>query len=76
MPISERLAQAKPNESNRGCRTCLWMETLSEKDRAAFYEWIDSGNSLTQLFRICVDDPDNPYPVSFTALRNHVRDCR
>lgn len=76
MGLSERLAAQDPQQANRGCRTCQWLAQLDEPDRAAFHDWLATGYSLTQLYRVCVDDPDHPYPVSFTALRNHVRDCK
>lgn len=77
MGLSERLAEVNvPNLSNSGCRTCKWLLTLSDKDRAAFYDWVQNDHSIMQLHRLCVSDPDNPLTVSFTALRNHVRDCK
>lgn len=75
MGLSDRLAETTPNKSNRGCRTCQWLLTLGESDLAAFHNWIADGNSVMQLHKVCNSDPDNPLPVSFTALRNHVRDC-
>lgn len=76
MPLADRLAQFEPNRKNSGCCTCKWLKTITEKDRAAFEDWIAQGHSLQQLYNICIDDPDNPYPVSLSALRNHVRDCK
>lgn len=76
MPLADRLKKIEPNRSNDGCRTCQWLTTLSEEDHAAFHQWINNGNSLMQLHKACAADPDNPIPISLSALRNHLRECK
>lgn len=77
MSLATRLSAVIPNRANSGgCRTCTWVKSLPEGDRAAFDEWIDRGRSLAQLWEIATADPDNPFPVSLTALRQHVRSHR
>lgn len=74
MALAKRLETVIPARSNKGgCRTCIWLKTLSEADRRAWYQWIADGKSVAQLFEIAAADPDNPFPVSMTALRHHVR---
>lgn len=75
MSLANRLSAVIPSRSNRGgCVTCTWVDNLSPADRAAWDAWIaDKSKSLAQLFEIASADPDNPYPVSLTALRHHVR---
>lgn len=77
MSLSDRLAQVKqPTVANRGCRTCKWLNGLSEKDRHAIDEWIQAGHSLQHLYRLCSSDPENPVTISLAAFRNHFRDCK
>ena len=74
--LSERLKELTPNKANTGCRTCKWLVTLSDKDAESFNEWIINGNSMRQLHDVCATDPDNPLPVSLSALKNHFKDCK
>ena len=77
MSLAKRLSAVVPIQSNKGgCRTCQWVEALPVADRKAWQEWIESGRSLSQLWEISAADPDNPFPVSLTALRHHVRNHR
>ena len=76
MSISDRLAAAPQKNSNRGCRTCKWVETISDKDRASIQNWVENGWSMRQLHNICATDPENPLTVCLTAFRNHLQDCR
>lgn len=73
MSLAKRLSTVNAIRSNLGCATCEWIETLSNEDRAALNEWIDSKMSISQLHEIAVSDDDNPLPVSDSAFRNHIR---
>ena len=73
MALSDRLNSVTANRANRGCVTCRWLVELPDTDREAFKAWITAGKSVLQLHELCATDPDNPLPVSFTALRNHLR---
>lgn len=73
MSFARRLAEVVANQANRGCVTCAWLDTLSDGDRRAWDEWIDDGKSLAQLHEIAACDPDNPLPVSLTAVRLHMK---
>lgn len=74
MSLANRLSAVVPTRSNRGgCRTCIWIDTLSQPDRTAWDAWINEERSLAQLWDIATRDDVNPYPVSLTALRSHVR---
>ena len=74
MSLAKRLSAVVPVRANRGgCVTCQWVAALPESDRAAFDQWIAENRSLAQLWEIATADPDNPFPVSLTALRHHVR---
>lgn len=84
MSLSARILSAQRsgvNASNRGCRSCQWFATQPADVQALIDEWIDSGNSVLQLYHIIAkpddDDPDYvPLPISDTGWRNHVRNCR
>ena len=74
MSLAHRLSAVVPSRSNSGgCVTCHWVASLSEGDRAAFDAWIADGKSMAQLWEVASADPDNPFPVSLTALRVHIR---
>ena len=76
MSLSEQLkrivAEGAARATNNGCRTCQWLDVLDVKDREAFLDWVKSGRSLSQLWDI-VGKHDPPYPVSLSALRQHVK---
>jgi hypothetical protein len=84
MSLSDRIRSAKSdaNLSNRGgCRSCSWFADQSTETQALINEWIDSGHSILQLWKIISnpdpDDPDYvPLGISDTGWRNHVRNCR
>ena len=73
MSFASRLANVRPNRANHGCQTCLWLESLTDADRASFDSWIVEGNSVAQLWEIAASMEDNPLTVSNTGLRSHVR---
>jgi len=74
MSLANRLAAVIPLRSNRGgCVTCQWVNKLSDADRRAWDEWITEGRSLSQLWEVAAANDENPFPVSLTALRHHVR---
>ena len=75
MSLSDRLSSAPKRRRNTGCQTCLWYSELPSADQEAFDSWLENGWSLRQLHAICASDPDNPLPISMTALKNHVHDC-
>ena len=75
MSISDRLAGLPRMTANKGCRTCKWLDQLTEDDRTAIEHWLGSGYSLRQLHNVLFTDPDNPIPVGLTAFRNHLQDC-
>lgn len=76
MSLSEQLtkivAKGEARATNNGCRTCQWLDTLDPEDRNAFNDWITSSRSLSQLWDIAQEN-DPPYPVSLSALRQHVK---
>lgn len=77
MSLAQRLSVVVPNRSNSGgCQTCRWVAGLSKSDREAWDQWIADGRSLSQLWEIASAEEHNPYPVSITALRHHVRNHR
>lgn len=77
MSLAKRLADVVPTLGRRnGCTTCRWIDTLSEGDRKAFDEWVSRGLSITQLWEQAAADPENPIPVSVSALRLHLRSCK
>lgn len=73
MSLANRLDAVIPTLSNKGCRTCAWLKTLSPKDVEAFQNWLTSGRSVTQLWEVATSSTDNPLRVSITGLRHHVR---
>jgi hypothetical protein len=73
MSLSDRLSAVIPVRSNRGCITCLWLESLSPGDRAAYDAWMNSGKSLAQLWEVAATDPDNPLKISLTGFRHHLK---
>jgi hypothetical protein len=75
--LAKRLSVVIPTPGRRnGCSTCCWITTLPPADLAAFNAWIASGRSITQLWEIAADDPDNPIPVGLSAMRLHIRSCK
>jgi hypothetical protein len=67
------LAQLYQDElPTRQCKTCTWVETLDEDDRA----WLDNQfkveENLTKLWRACVKAGLN---VARSSLYNHVVNC-
>lgn len=75
MSIADRLSGLPKMKANKGCRTCKWLETLTEEDQQAVQQWMDNGWSMRQLHMVLFTDPDNPIPVSLTAFRNHLQGC-
>ena len=73
MSLAQRLSVVTPQSSCRRCGTCIWIEQLSDSDRAAFDDWISQDRSLTQLWQIAANDPDQPYTLSLGAMRACVR---
>lgn len=61
MSLAERLGEFQ--RATVGCGVCLWIDQLNDADRATFDEWVDSGGNVSQLWRECRNDPDNPIPV-------------
>lgn len=77
MSLATRLSAVLPSYSNKGgCRTCRWVAALPPGDRQAWDDWIFSDRSLSQLWEIAANDPDNPIPVGLSSMRNHVRSCK
>lgn len=78
MSLAHRLKSAQPNVSNReGCRSCKWFLGQPEETRRLINEWLDSGSSLMQLYKILSTpddtvDRDDLLPVSFSGFRNHL----
>lgn len=73
MSLAKRLSAVQPNQPNDGCRTCKWLQTLSDADLKAWDDWLASGHSRAQLYDIATSDPDNPLQVSKTGFRHHLR---
>lgn len=72
MSLAKRLSLIVPSNSNRGCRTCTYLEQLSPADRSAFEQWIADGHSLSQLWEVCCTD-DPPLDISITGFRHHMK---
>jgi hypothetical protein len=72
MSLAKRLNAVIPERSNRGCHTCKWVSELSEEDQRAWRNWVDSDNSLTQLWQIC-SGMDKPLQISIAGMRSCVR---
>lgn len=75
MSLSERLGNAKPRRTKRGCETCIWLADLSQQDQQSILDWVTNGWSIRQLYNICTNDPERPLLISETAFKNHLRDC-
>ena len=70
MSLAQRLASVQPNRSNAGCRTCHWLESLTDADRQAWRDWLAEGKSAQQLFEVAqLEGLD----ISLTAFRHHLR---
>lgn len=70
MSLAQRLASVHPNQANNGCRTCKWLETLTDGDRQAWDEWLAAGKSAQQLYDVAVVEG---LDISLTAFRHHLR---
>ena len=57
MGLAERLeASTSPVAKNQSCQTCRFLATQTQRDRDAFYAWVDKGYNKAQLFRECQAD--------------------
>ena len=54
MSLKSRLDSVQASMANNGCRTCMWLDTLSTADRRAFDSWLDESKSIAQLWELCV----------------------
>lgn len=70
MSLSQRLTTVQPNRSNRGCRTCEWLDTITDADRKAWDDWLADGKSAQQLWEIATTEG---LPISLTAFRHHLQ---
>lgn len=70
MSLAQRLASVQPNNSNAGCRTCKWLDNLTETDRQAWNDWLEDGKSAQQLYEVAVLEG---LDISLTAFRHHLR---
>lgn len=70
MSLAQRLASVQANRSNAGCRTCQWLETLTDADRKAWNDWLADGKSGQQLYEVAVAEG---LDISLTAFRHHLR---
>jgi hypothetical protein len=71
--LSDRLDSMKPIPSDRSCKTCQWLATLSTADRRAFDSWLADGKSVGQLLKACFTNEENPLKITSTPFRDHVR---
>lgn len=77
MALAKSLSIVQPTLGRRGgCSTCRWYQSLPPADKAAFWDWIDSGRSITQLWEVASKDPDHPLTMGISALRLHLRTCK
>jgi len=75
MSLAKRIEIVGPQANTQTCRTCAFVQALSEDDRQAFWAWIDAGNSRAQLWELCrTEDP--PLDVSVSQFRHHIRHHR
>lgn len=70
MTLAARLASVQPHRSNIGCRTCMWLETLSKSDRQAWIDWLAEGKSAQQLWEVATQEG---LQISLTGFRHHMR---
>lgn len=70
MSLAQRLASVQPNQANNGCRTCKWLETLTDADRQAWNDWLADGKSGQQLYEVARAEG---LDISLTAFRHHLR---
>jgi hypothetical protein len=73
MSLTQRLQAVIPERSNRGCVTCQYLDDMSDADRRAFDDWVAGGYSHSQLWEICISDPDSPLTISITGFRHHMK---
>lgn len=70
MSLAQRLSAVQPHQANAGCRTCRWLESLTDADRQAWDDWLADGKSAQQLYEVaCAEGLD----ISLTAFRHHLR---
>lgn len=70
MSLAQRLASVQANRANAGCRTCHWLETLTDTDRQAWHDWLADQKSAQQLYEVAVAEG---LDISLTAFRHHLR---
>lgn len=73
MSLAQRLAAVVPQRSNRTCGTCVWINSLSGEDRAAWDDWLAGEKSIAQLWEISSALEDSPYGLSLAAMRMCIR---
>ena len=75
MALADELEVEKQFYSTNRCKVCQWVDNLSDKDAAAYQDWIDSGQDLAKLFRAATRI-DPPVPSAYSTFSRHVRECR
>ena len=69
MSLAQRLASVQANHANAGCRTCHWLQSLTDADRQAWDDWLDNGKSGQRLYEVARSEG---LDVSLTAFRHHL----
>lgn len=76
MSLVDRLASIEDRRKTRlGCETCRWLGRRTEDELQAIDEWLTEGYSLRQLHLVLTTEENDPYPLSESAFKNHLRNC-
>jgi hypothetical protein len=68
MSLAERVNETPTKRKQ--CETCLWLDTLSDKDRKAFDELAARHDiAKEQLGRICIEEG---FPGSVSGVKRHL----
>ena len=70
MSLKSRLDDSIQEKLLNGCKTCAWLAGLPEEDRNAFDDWLATGQPITRLWELCVDEG---LQVTRTPFRDHVK---
>lgn len=74
MGLASRMSEVRPSKSWRAgvCASCSWIEGLSEEDRGVISTWVNSGNSVAQLYDQCTSEGLTLHLSTFSrCLKRH-----
>lgn len=72
MGFADELAAEVHGTYVRECAGCAWYDTLDDKGKAAFDDWVAAGKTLSALHRVA---KRNGYPNEIQSFKRHIDRC-